>query len=120
MGTIFNNGSIAMTRFDECTRMRFRMIFRFLTLAIVTSFLSQKALADEFKPRTVIRRPFPTITKFPILKAKEADSKIGGAELVLGVVVNKQARAYPINMLTGPRREILNDLLGGKAIAATW
>jgi hypothetical protein len=41
-------------------------------------------------------------------------------ELVLGVVVEGKARAYPINMLTGPRREIINDELGGKAIAATW
>jgi hypothetical protein len=35
-------------------------------------------------------------------------------------VVEGKARAYPINMLTGPRREIINDELGGKAIAATW
>jgi hypothetical protein len=41
-------------------------------------------------------------------------------ELVLGVVVNGEARAYPINMLTGPSREIINDTLGGTAIAATW
>ena len=31
-----------------------------------------------------------------------------------------QARAYPINMLTGPSREIINDVLGGVPIAATW
>ena len=41
-------------------------------------------------------------------------------ELVLGVVIGHQARAYPINMLTGPSREIFNDELGGQAIAATW
>jgi hypothetical protein len=39
---------------------------------------------------------------------------------VLGVVVGKEARAYPINMLTNPTREIINDKLGGRAIAATW
>jgi hypothetical protein len=38
---------------------------------------------------------------------------------VLGVRVGKDARAYPINMLTGPDREIINDTLGEKAIAAT-
>ena len=42
------------------------------------------------------------------------------SELVLGVTVGKESRAYPINMLTGPSREILNDTLGGQAIAATW
>ena len=40
--------------------------------------------------------------------------------LVLGVTVGEESRAYPINMLTGPSREILNDALGGRAIAATW
>jgi len=39
---------------------------------------------------------------------------------VLAVTVGEQSRAYPINMLTGPEREILNDTLGGRAIAATW
>lgn len=100
--------------------MRNYMFKRFVFCAIIVALQTTSAMADDFKPRTVIRRPFSTITKFPILKAKEADNKIGGAELVLGVVVNKQARAYPINMLTGPQREILNDTLGAKAIAATW
>jgi hypothetical protein len=36
------------------------------------------------------------------------------------VMINGESRAYPINMLTGPSREILNDRLGGTAIAATW
>lgn len=75
---------------------------------------------DEFKPRTLIPRPFPAITKFPVVSVGKAAGKINDAELVLGVVVNNKARAYPINMLTGPRREILNDVLGGRAIAATW
>ena len=26
----------------------------------------------------------------------------------------------PINMLTNPTREIINDTLGGRSIAATW
>ena len=39
---------------------------------------------------------------------------------VLGVVINGEARAYPINQLTGPRREIINDVLGELPLAATW
>jgi hypothetical protein len=34
--------------------------------------------------------------------------------------VKGESRADPINMLTGPQREIINDRLGGRAIAATW
>jgi len=78
------------------------------------------AAGEPFNPRTVIRRPFPAITKFPVVSADRAEGKIGDTELVLGVVVGNEARAYPINMLTGPRREILNDTLGGKPVAATW
>jgi len=78
------------------------------------------AAQDRFNPRTVIPRRFPPITNFRVVSAEKAEDQLGGAELVLGVVVGQKARAYPINMLTGPRREILNDTLGGKAIAATW
>jgi len=73
----------------------------------------------RFKPERVVG-PQPPITHFPILEAGEADRKLNPAELVLGVVVNGEPRAYPINMLTGPSREILNDTLGGRPIAATW
>ncbi len=62
------------------------------------------------------------ITKFPILDVGDPtlDDQIQPDELVLGVVIDGNARAYPINMLTGPQREILNDELAGHAIAATW
>jgi hypothetical protein len=64
--------------------------------------------SDRFRP----------ITDIPILAGN--DTELANNELVLGVVVADKARAYPINMLTGPSREILNDELGGIAIAATW
>ena len=75
---------------------------------------------DEFRPQVVIKQSFPPITKFPIATARRARGKIKNSELVLGVTIEGEARAYPINMLTGPSREILNDSLGGRAIAATW
>lgn len=84
------------------------------------------ALADDrepsFDPITVIDRAFPAITDPPLMGAREAESSsvVRDEELVLGVVVGEEARAYPINQLTGPRREIINDALGGRAIAATW
>ncbi len=76
--------------------------------------------SKEYKPVVVMPRPFPAITKFPIKKVDEVEDQINPSELVLAVTVAKESRAYPINMLTGPQREILNDELGGKAIAATW
>ena len=76
--------------------------------------------STEFNPQVVIDHPFPAITEFPTLAASEVGDRLQDNELVLGVVVNGKPRAYPINMLTGPRREILNDTLGGRPIAATW
>ena len=75
----------------------------------------------DFKPRVVIKRAFPAIKEFGVEAGADAGEKVvRDQELVLGVVVGGEARAYPINQLTGPRREIINDRLGGVAIAATW
>lgn len=75
--------------------------------------------ADEFRPRKVVNA-FPAITKPKIVTVDEAKRFVEANELVLGVVIGDEARAYPINMLTNPTREIINDRLGGRAIAATW
>ncbi len=74
----------------------------------------------KFNPQRVIPRPMPPITRVRAMSAKSADRRLKPKEAVLGVVVGGRARAYPINMLTGPSREIFNDELAGRAIAATW
>lgn len=74
---------------------------------------------EEFRPRRVVA-PFPPIEKAPFLKAPEVRRQVLDAELIIGLVVKGQARAYPINMLTGPRREIINEELDGFRFAVTW
>ena len=74
----------------------------------------------DFRPVVAIPYAMAAITEFPIVSADRADAELHEAELVLGVTVGEQSRAYPINTLTGPSREIVNDELGGRAIAATW
>jgi hypothetical protein len=74
----------------------------------------------SFNPRRVIPNPLPAITNAATLPADRAGAVVTDHELVLGVSVGGESRAYPINQLTGPRREIINDELGGRAIAATW
>ena len=85
-------------------------------------FAFGQAAEPEFNPKTVIPRAFPTIVEPKMVDVSTADEEgwVRDDELVLGVVVEGAARAYPINTLTGPRREIINDELGGRSIAATW
>ncbi len=75
--------------------------------------------AGGFRPEIMVQR-FPPLTEFPIVEAAEAGNRVRDNEIVLGVEIGGEARAYPINVLTGPSREILNDTLGDRAIAATW
>lgn len=74
--------------------------------------------ANEYAPQTVLAFPMRALTDVKTVKAKE--SSLADNELVLGCVVNGEAKAWAINQLTGPHREIINDELGGRAIAATW
>lgn len=49
-----------------------------------------------------------------------AEAALGDSDLVMGVVINGEARAYPVNYMNGPKNEVVNDTLGGQAIASTW
>jgi len=73
----------------------------------------------EFKPR-VLMKPRRAIVDADYLKASEVTDQVTDKELVLGMEINGKARAYPINMLTGPSREIVNEVLDGTPYAATW
>lgn len=72
-----------------------------------------------FKPRDKYN-PRRAIVDAPFFKASEVTDQVTYNELVLGVEIEGQARAYPINMLTGPAREIINDTIGEVHLAATW
>ena len=74
---------------------------------------------QEFRPQHVLPRQ-PAIIHPPILAGSQIADEVTESDLILGVVVNGKARAYPINMLNGPFREIINDSLGGQPIAAMW
>ena len=62
--------------------------------------------------RDVIRPIYDPV----FVPASEADTSPN--ELVMGVVVNGEAKAYPITPLI--RREMVNDELGGVPILVTW
>jgi hypothetical protein len=80
---------------------------------------AQRSQTEKFKPRRVVSE-LPPVTDFEIKSSAEVDDQLNPDELVIGVELDGQSRTYPINMLTGPQREIINDELAGTAIAATW
>lgn len=89
---------------------------------ILVTIPNLPAQVETFNPRTVIDHSFPPIVTPKTLSVSDAEAadRVRDDELVLGVVVDGEARAYPINTLTGAQREIINDELGGRSIAATW
>jgi hypothetical protein len=60
----------------------------------------------------------PTRTVSRIADAGHA--RTADAEIVIGVVVEGHARAYPVNLMWGPDNEVVNDTLGETAVAASW
>lgn len=61
---------------------------------------------------------FPLNVNPQIVSITEANLR--DDDMILGVVFNDQARAYPVNYMNGPRNEVVNDQLGGLPIAPTW
>jgi len=85
-----------------------------------TDFIRRNSTPREFDP-VVVLDPVAPITDAPFIPASEATERQAlPDELVLGLTIDGASRAYPINMLTGPSREIINDTVGGRRLAATW
>lgn len=61
---------------------------------------------------------FPLNVDPEIVAAAVADLDDG--DIIMGIVLNGEARAYPVNYMNGPYNEVVNDELGGQAIAPSW
>ena len=60
----------------------------------------------------------PAIFNPKFLPADEGASQFAPDDLVIGVVIGGEARAYGVAFLSS--HEIVNDVLGGRPIAVTW
>jgi len=95
-----------------------------LVMLVIMMVLSKRGQTD-FAPQTFTPRLEP-IMLLEIKPAGTVGSAMSPSELVLGVNIGGEARAYPLNMLSGPshlgrnNHEIVNDRLGGQAIIVTW
>ncbi len=60
----------------------------------------------------------PAIDNPKFYSATEADEEYAPTEMVLGVSLNGESRAYSTSLLSS--HEIVNDTVGGRKIAVTW
>lgn len=109
------NNSVSPARFW----LTFFSVTLLLAMCDTASAQRPEPAVPEFHPIRLLKE-LPPITNVPVLTIDDVTTEVLDDELVLGVIMDGEARAYPINMLTGPKREIINDKLGGKSIAATW
>ena len=73
----------------------------------------------ELKIVNVLRRDgIPAILDPEFLGVIEAFSQMDPGERVLGLSINGDQRAYPLNLLS--RHEIVNATVGGVPVAVTW
>ena len=52
------------------------------------------------------------------LSSREASSHLSGDDLVIGLSIANEQKAYPIAYLSS--YEIVNDVVGGMPVAVTW
>ncbi|UCG24069.1 MAG: DUF3179 domain-containing protein, partial [Chloroflexota bacterium] len=72
------------------------------------------ALIDDLLPRGIIE----AIDDPQFQTVDEVDPDMEPDERLIGVSINGDVRAYPINILSS--HEIVNDIVGGEPIAVTW
>lgn len=60
----------------------------------------------------------PAIDRPRIISAEEGDAQLSLSDIVIGVSIDGQHRAYGAAFLSA--HEIVNDTLGGRPIAVTW
>ena len=77
--------------------------------------------AEERSLRLVTVLPkdaIPAIFDPQHVSAAEGDAQLAADDLVLGVSVDGDHRAYGVAFLSG--HEVVNDVIGGKPVAVTW
>jgi hypothetical protein len=89
-----------------------------LAVAGTTAVGQQRTNRDQSGYTELHQEGFPIKAGLRIVPASEV--KLTDSELVIGVVVGAEARAYPVNLMWGPESEALNDTLGGVPVVATW
>lgn len=91
--------------------------FVFSVVATLAPISSLAGPADEI--RTLLPKDgIPSIDKPEFATAQAGDKFMRPDELVIGVDIGGDRRAYSVPLLSS--HEIVNDVVGGRKIAVTW
>jgi Protein of unknown function (DUF3179) len=97
------------------------MKFFLLPLSLAFILTSIPAAAADLRPDEIVT-VLPKDAIPAILKPRFGESKsavwLSGRDLVVGVEISGDSRAYPVATLS--HHEIVNDTVGGRPIAVTW
>ena len=90
-------------------------------LSVWLVFNAQTLRAADLRPEEIVtvlpKDAIPAILS-PSFEEGNKASWLGGKDLVVGVEIGGDNRAYPVPTLS--RHEIVNDKVGGIPIAVTW
>ncbi len=70
--------------------------------------------------RAVMRNKVMPIKSAPYATPDKLKAHVSDKDLVIGLVAGGKALAYPIKMLGGPSREIINEEFGGVPFCVNW
>lgn len=90
-------------------------------LSVWLVFNAQTLRAADLRPQEIVtvlpKDAIPAILS-PSFEEGNKISWLGGKDLVVGVEIGGDSRAYPVPTLS--RHEIVNDRIAGMPIAVTW
>ncbi len=93
----------------------------YLALALWALVNGPAAWAADLRPEEIVtvlpKDAIPAILS-PSFEEGNKVSWLRGKDLVVGVEIGGDSRAYPVPTLS--RHEIVNDIVGGRPIAVTW
>ena len=100
---------------------RLGIISESVTLTAATTLQGDELMGEGRSVRLVTLLPkdaIPAIFDPDFVSAAEAGAQLDDEDLVIGVSIGGEHRAYGVAHLSS--HEVVNDVLGGRAIAVTW
>ncbi|MFQ5790480.1 MAG: DUF3179 domain-containing (seleno)protein, partial [Acidobacteriota bacterium] len=95
-----------------------RLLLAFFLLSAAAASAQCLIPEDQIVSGGVGPDGIPALTAPEVVSAEEGDSFLFPSDMLLGVVINGEARAYPHAVLWW--HEIINDVLGGRPIAVSF